>query len=461
MTHQPAVTNVVIIGGSIAGLLAARVLAAHAERVTMLERDTLPTTAAVRRGVPQARHAHALLGRGQQILEDLFPGLTQDLIAQGAAKGHGRFFSGGGYHCPIPDSPPGLFVSRPCLEHAVRTRVLVLPNVQMVEGCDAQGLLASEDRSRVTGVRTDETEIPADLVVDASGRGSRLPAWLTALGYPAPDLERVTVDMGYSTRHYRREPDHLGGDLVVNIAPSPSNTRACGMLAQEGERWIVTLAGYHGDHPPTDDAGYLDFARRLPVPDVYDLIRTATPLGDPVPYRFRANQRYHYETVTRFPDGLLVIGDAIASFTPIYGQGMTVAAQEAFALQECLAAGWHHLARRYFPRASAAVDVAWTITVGNDRRLTGDGARDPKTRFLTWYLDRLQRAARHDARLALAFRRVGSLFDAPPSLLRPGIALRVLWGTLHEPTPAPVSRPEPSYAVGATGRGDDAPLRSG
>jgi 2-polyprenyl-6-methoxyphenol hydroxylase-like FAD-dependent oxidoreductase len=437
-TQQLGKTTVVI-GGGMAGLVAARTLADYYTEVLVLERDTLPASAEPRKGVPQARHAHALLAGGQQALEKLFPGLRQHLVDLGAARGYGRFFSGGGYHCQIRSGLQGLFVSRPFLEAEVRARLLTLPNVRVVENCDVLGLVANEDRARVTGVRamrrlTTSTEdtISADLVVDASGRGSRTPAWLETLGYAKPDVELVEVHMGYATRLYRRQPEHFHGDLYVNVAPTPENRRACGMFAQERDRWIVALAGYCGDYPPTDEHGFLTFARSLPTPDVYEVIRRATPLSDPVPFRFSANQRRHYEKLTRFPDGLLVLGDAICSFTPIYGQGMTVAAFEALALQQCLAAGTQKLAQRFFTQASKVVDIPWSMTVGNDRCVTKtEKAPTPITRFLNWYMGRLQIAARHDPAVAFAFRQVGNLLATPPSLLHPRIALRVLWGNIR------------------------------
>jgi 2-polyprenyl-6-methoxyphenol hydroxylase-like FAD-dependent oxidoreductase len=440
-TRQPQTSSTaVIIGGSMAGLLAARVLAETFAHVMVLDRDELPDAAVARKGVPQARHAHALLGRGLVALEGLFPGIGQELQERGAQRGHGRFYSGGGYHRINPRGAGGLFVSRPCLEHVVRERVRQLPQVTFLQGCAVEGLLASDDRQRVTGVRythgargargapgAGEQECAAALVVDASGRGSRLPAWLEALGYAPPETEVVEVHMGYSTRFYRRAATDLNGDLMINIAPTPDNRRACGMMAQEGDRWIVTLAGYHGDHPPTDEQGYLEFARRLPVPDVYTLIASATPLTDPVPYRFRSNQWRHYERLQRFPSGLLAIGDAIASFTPIYGQGMTVAAMEAEALRAALAGSPERLAARYFPAAARVVAMAWTITVGNDATLLRDpGLRNPTPAPVRWYLGKVQVAARTDPRVSAAFQRVGQLFDPAPTLLHPAIAWRVL-----------------------------------
>lgn len=217
----------VVIGGSMAGLLAARVLTEFYDQVLILERDLCPTAAEPRKGVPQGQHAHALLASGQIIIEQLFPGLMQRLAELGAVRGFGRYFIGGGFLYPVRRGRGGLYVSRPLLETEVRARVLALPNVRLVEQCNVLGLVTNEDKSRVTGVRMVNRRegnraevIQADLVVDASGRGSRLDDWLQELGYPAPTVDLVEVGMGYSTRFYRREPHHLNGDLIINIAPT-------------------------------------------------------------------------------------------------------------------------------------------------------------------------------------------------------------------------------------------------
>jgi 2-polyprenyl-6-methoxyphenol hydroxylase-like FAD-dependent oxidoreductase len=438
--RQKVGDSAVVIGAGMGGLLVARVLADYYAQVTVLERDTLPSPGEARKGVPQGRHAHGLLHRGREILEELFPGLTQALIEQGAARGQGRFFAAGGYLCRPPAWFEGLFVSRPCLEAETRAHLLRLPNVRMVENCDVLGLAADAGRTRVAGVRLIRRQqekaaaeiLPADLVVDAGGRGSRTPAWLAELGYPKPEVELVNVEMGYASRFYERRPEHVDGDLMVNIAPSIDNKRACGMLAQEGNRWLVTLAGYFGDYPPLDEQGFLAFARSLPVPDVYDVIRTAKPLTEPVAYHFPANQWRHYERLDRFPKGLLVAADAMCSFTPIYGQGITVAALEALALRDCLAASSRQLAQRFFPKAAKIAGIAWSIAAGNDTRLSGaQGPVSPAKRLLQWYMGKLQIATHHDPVVAQAFRQVTNMMAAPPSLLHPRIALRVLWAHLH------------------------------
>ena len=428
----------IVIGGSMAGILAARILSDFYRAVVVVERDSLPTLAKARQGVPQGLHAHALLARGQEILETLFPGLTQQLVDQGALQGWGRFYVGGGFLCQMENGPKALFVSRPCLETEVRTRLLTLPNIHILENHNVLGLVASEDYERVTGVRladrttSNENILSADLVVDASGRGSHTPTWLESMGYDKPTVELVEVKMGYATRFYRRQPEHLEGDFMANIAPTLSNKRGCGMMAQEGERWIVTLAGYFGDYPPTDEAGYLEFAKNLPVSDIYEVIRTATPLSDPVPFKFPANQWRHYEKLGHFPENFLVIGDSICSFTPIYGQGMTVAAMEAIALQACLEAGTEQLAPRFFKKAGKIVNMAWSVAAGSDLGLSDvRGSLPAPVRFINWYMGKLQMVARHDPGVAMAFMKVAQLMASPSSIMHPRIVWCILIGNLR------------------------------
>jgi 2-polyprenyl-6-methoxyphenol hydroxylase-like FAD-dependent oxidoreductase len=435
----------IVIGGSMAGLLAARVLAERFAQVMILERDACPIEALPRKGTPQAQHAHALLAKGQLIIEELFPGLTEQLIALGAIRGFGRFFAGGGFIYPAKHGPGDLFVSRPLLETQVRARLLAMPNVRLLDRCPVQRLLLDETSTRVCGVQIERRDadvgkehLVADLVVDASGRGSRMVEWLKTLGYPVPDVDVVEVSMAYATRLYRREAKHLDGDLMALIAPTVDNVRGCGMLAQEGDRWIVTLAGYFGDRPPTDEAGFLAFAKRLPIADVYDFIRMATPLSAPVSYLFPANQRRRYERLTRFPTGLLVMGDAVCSFTPIYGQGMTVAALEALELRNCLEAGTDHLATRFFKQIAKHVDIAWSLAADNDRRLAQASYRPSVARrLLDWYMDRLLIAARTNPDVASAFLAVSDMMAAPTSLLRPPVAWRVIKETLRWKPPQP------------------------
>jgi 2-polyprenyl-6-methoxyphenol hydroxylase-like FAD-dependent oxidoreductase len=433
----------VVLGASMAGLLAARVLADTYGQVTVIDRDQLPETSMHRRGVPHGRHLHALAARGQQALEELFPGLTAELVAHGAPIGdllaNGRLYFSGHRLRQAHTGLVLLCASRPFLESHVRARVRALRNVAFLDRCDIGGLAATPDGRRVTGLRvlrpadgSAEELLGADLVVDASGRGSRTPVWLDALGYPRPAREQVRIGLGYTTRTYRLPPDALAGNLAILDAATPQHPRTGALLTLEGDRWMVTLAGILGDHPPTDPAGFLDFARSLRFPDIYETIRDAEPLDDPVPFRFPASVRHRYERLPRFPNGFLVLGDAVCSFNPIYGQGMSVAALEALTLRRHLQQGIEPQPHRFFQDVARVVDVPWDMSAGGDLVFPGvPGRRTLKLRLINTYLARLHAAAAHDADLASAFVRVVGLVAPPQTLLRPTIALRVLRSSQH------------------------------
>ncbi len=437
----------IVVGAGMGGLLAARALADFFDQVTLIERDSLPPIGENRKGVPQDRHTHALLLRGAEILEGLFPGLIADLMDRGVPviKCPEReliWFDGGGYHAGFAnrdDRTRTLGVSRPLLEGYVRQRVLALPNVQAIEQCDVPGLLPSERGTRVRGVRllrrasgSAEEVLEADLVVDATGRGSRTPSWLEDLDYCAPQEDAVTINLAYSTRLYRRRVDHLNGARAVIIAASPKQKRGGVMVAQENNRWIVTLSGFVGDHPPLDEQGFVAYARSLAAPDIYHIVKEAEPLSQAVPYRFKASVRRRYERLSHFPEGFLVFGDAICSFNPIYGQGMSVAAIEALDLQRELRRGTDCLWRRFFTRAARSIDIPWQIVVGSDLRFPeAEGKRTRAIRFMNAYIERLHRAAHCDPVVARSFNEVVNLLAPPQSLMRPSIVWRVLRGNLR------------------------------
>jgi 2-polyprenyl-6-methoxyphenol hydroxylase-like FAD-dependent oxidoreductase len=428
----------VVLGASMAGLLAARVLADAYAQVMVIDRDELPQADAHRRGVPQGRHVHGLLARGQQALEELLPGLTAELTAQGVPAGDmladTRLYLSGHRLRRAPTGLVVLCASRPVLEGHVRARVRAIPNVRFLDRCDILGLGTTPDDRRVTGARvlrradgSAEQVLGADLVVDATGRGARTPMWLEALGYPRPREERVGIGLGYATRTYRLPPDALGGDLAVMQAATPEHPRTGGLQLLEGGRWMLTLGGILGDHPPTDPDGFLGFARSLRFPDIYETVRDAEPLDGPVAFRFPASVWRRYELLRRFPDGLLVLGDAVASFNPIYGQGMSVAALEALTLRRHLEDGTRPHPRRFFADLARVVQVPWEIAAGGDLVFPDvQGRRTPKGRLLNAYIARLHAAAARDAGLADAFVRVAGLVAPPQTLLHPRVAVRVL-----------------------------------
>jgi 2-polyprenyl-6-methoxyphenol hydroxylase-like FAD-dependent oxidoreductase len=430
--------HAIVIGASISGLLAARVLSAHFDRVTVYDRDTLPLTVENRRGVPQGSHGHGLLASGLRGLKTLFPSIERDLLDSGAVSGDivgsFRWYQHGHYKARFTSGLEGLLLSRPLLEVTVRRRVLRLPNVRIVDHSRVVGLLTDDDRATVRGVRVrqpgqEPANVVADLVVDASGRASKSLEWLEQLGYGRPDAEEVNVGIGYTTRVYRRLPSHLDGDVGALVAPKPPREKRIGfMLAMEGNQWIVTLGGWLGNHAPTDPAGYLEFARTLARPDIYDVIRHAEPLTHAVTYAFPSSVRRRYERLTKFPGNYLVMGDALCSFNPLYGQGMSVATLEALSLRDGLerAASVRDVWRPFFKDAGRILDGPWMGAAGSDFAFEGvTGPMPAGTRLVNWYFDRLHKAASTDRHVCRAFFEVTNLLAPASSLFRPSILARV------------------------------------
>lgn len=425
----------IVIGGGMAGLLAARVLADHYKEVTILERDDLPSVPQQRRGVPQGRHAHGILASGRRALEALFPGISRQLLGQGALTidiaRDALWFLEGGCLSRCESGLEALLMSRPLLEAAVRSRVRQLPNLQLRQECTADELAMTADRSRVVGVKAGAHFLPADLVVEAAGRGSRSPQWLEAFGYRRPVEERIEIGLGYTTRWFRRWSRHLKGDLAAVVPPTPSGKRGGVMLAQEADRWIVTLVGHFGHHAPAQLEGFIEYARTLPASFIYKVVRDAEPLGDADTARFAASVWRRYEKLDRFPDGYLVFGDAISSFNPRYGQGMSVAALQALELRGVLAERCFNLAGQFFTRAAKVVEIPWTLAASNDLRMPEvRGRRSLGSSLINWYMARLHRAAQRDPTLTLAFHKVANLLAEPRSVMAPAVALRVLRSNL-------------------------------
>jgi 2-polyprenyl-6-methoxyphenol hydroxylase-like FAD-dependent oxidoreductase len=436
MQLQNRRTRALVLGGSIGGLLAARVLADHYERVTLLERDMFPPLGEHRKGVPQGRHTHGLLVSGARVLERWFPGFQKELIDDGAVAGdiaaEGRWFNEGACLARFKSGLEGLLMTRPFLEGRLRRRVLEVPNIAARQGLRVVGLTVSSDGRRVTGVKAGDEEIAADIVIDATGRGSRSPEWLAALGYPKPEEERVEVALAYTTRFFRRRREHVEGDSAVIIPPTAGGKRGGVMLAQEADRWTVTLIEHFGQAPPQELDAFIEYSRTIPAPYIYQVVKDAEPTSEPQSMHFPNSTRRRYEKVDRFPESYLIFGDAIASFNPIYGQGMSVAALESEELAAVLEQGSEELGPRFFRRAAKIVDMPWAISVGNDLRMPETvGPRNIGVNFINWYMSKLHKTAHADPIAALAFFRVANLLAPPPSVLHPKIALRVLIGSIE------------------------------
>jgi 2-polyprenyl-6-methoxyphenol hydroxylase-like FAD-dependent oxidoreductase len=434
-----------VIGGSMAGLLAARVLCDHFARVTVVERDALPDEAQPRKGVPQGRHLHVLHTKGEELLNRWFPGLSADLVTSGAAPldvpGDLLWFHLGGYNVRFRSGLTTLAMSRPLLESHVCRRVLRLPNLECRQRHEAVGLATSADHGRITGIIVRPVSadgaaelIEADLVVDAAGRGSRSPAWLEALGYGRPAETTVTIGLGYTTRLYRQNLASLPHAKAVFIQPTPPHQKRVGALFPiEGGRWIVTLGGYRDHHAPADEEGFLAHARALSAPDLHRVLVHAEPVSDFTVHGFPSNLRRHYERMKDFPEGYLVIGDAMCSFNPIYAQGITVSASEAEVLdrmlRQCTARAAEGVGRAYLTAAARMLNNSWRLAAGEDFRYTGvKGCKAPGTEIINWYVGRVHTATHRDPAASSAFIKVLMSIEAPTTLFKPGIALRVLRG---------------------------------
>lgn len=450
--------HAVVVGAGVAGLLAARVLVDAYARVTVIERDRLTEADGHRRGVPQGRHAHVVVPGGTRVLAALFPGVLDELTAGGVPlmRDFGEFrFTLGGHRLGLEGPTPDQFVcqaSRPYLERHVRARVRALPEVEILDGCDIVELLANPARDRVTGVRirrtaaaTSAETLDADLVVDATGRGSRTPAWLGELGYDEAPQEQLNVDVAYASRRLRLPPGALGDAKWVSVGAVPDRPTGFVMFAQEDDQWILTLTGYGDRHPPTDPAGFLAFVEAFAPPDVVAAVRAAEPLGDVVGYRFPAGLRRRYERLCRFPAGLLVFGDGICSTNPAYALGMSVAALQAEALRGALAGGGKNLARRFFRTVAKPVGVAWQLTTGADLALPQvKGPRPLPVRVVNAYLRRVQAVVEHDPVVALQLLRVIALLDPPARIFAPSIVLRLLGRRLRRGGGAKSDQPKSS-----------------
>jgi 2-polyprenyl-6-methoxyphenol hydroxylase-like FAD-dependent oxidoreductase len=418
-------TKAYVVGASLAGLLAASALAGHFDEVVVMERDELPEQATPRRGVPQGRQLHALMTRALIVFDELLPGLTDELTAAGAAVGDlmadvQRYADG----VVLPQNRVDLLtmsVSQPFLEFHVRRRVAALPGVDIQTGALADGLLTAGNAQRVTGLRAfTEYGLPAvdsrsDLVVDATGRATHSPSWLGHLGHHEPAVESLQIDVTYVSRPYRRTGEDLGGHLGTIEPGRPGVLNYGGsVLAEEGDRCTLMIAGIAGAALRSDDESLIGVAEKLSTDVLSRLLRTGTPLGAAVLTRLPAERWNRFDLMETHPEGFLPIGDAICSFNPVYGQGITVAALQAMLLRDLLNQGTGNLSKRFLAQSAQIIEEQWQRTTASDRRfLDGQAPDASRARIL------------QDPVLAAAFLRVSQLIDPPSRLTEPDIAERI------------------------------------
>ncbi|GAA2261253.1 FAD-dependent monooxygenase [Streptomyces amakusaensis] len=458
----------VVIGGGLAGMLTAAALRGLVDEIRVIESDELPDGPLPRRGLPQAGHVHLLWSGGVRAAEELLPGVTRRWLAAGARR------------IPVPTgmvglSPQGWYrrwrrethfliaCSRDLLDAVVREQVLEDRAVQVVQRTRAEGLVGTA--TRVTGVRVRGADgvrrvLEADFVVDASGRGSRAPQFLAELGVGPPAGRTVDLGLVYASRVFRAPPGAEEFPVVSVQADARAGRpgRSAAILPIEGGRWLVTNSGTRGGEPTDRAEDFEGFARSLRHPVVGELISHLEPLGGVTINRSTRNRRQFFEKVKEWPERFVVIGDAVATFNPVYGHGMSVAAQSAAALREHasehgLAAP--RLARRVQHSVARRVSAAWDLATGQDVFFPGvrGGSPSRTDRVLARYVDRLVKTSTGSFLMTKEFTDVTSLEAPLRTLVKPRVLLAAAVGPRHPPLDGPPLTEEELAAVTAAGAG--------
>ena len=452
MSKQKVETTAIVMGASIAGLWAARILSDHFDRVLVLERDRLPEQAEFRAGTPQARQYHVMLVRGVQIMDQFFPGMREELIDCGAialdATRDVRVLLRGQCLEQFMSNQIMISCSRLLLEAAIRRRLRSLPKINFVERVKVLGLEMDVAHTRINGVRMRylddqpqqnslEQVLYADLIIDTLGRRSLTPEWLKGLGYQKVQESVVDSFLGYVTRRYRK-PDagqHAWASPLL-CSNAPHNPRSGLIFPEENQIWVLMIAGANKDYPPVDEVGFQEFAQSL-GPEFHKIVTEGEAISKPYGYRGTDSRWRHYERLERWPDRFIVLGDAFCGFNPIYGQGMTVAALSVLALDTELrkAAGQlDGVAQRTIRSIARTTEGAWLLATGADlewpNTIGGEKSNKPADRFARWYIGKLLGSMAHDRVLRLAFLEVNQLLQPVTSLFTPRMMLRVLRQTV-------------------------------
>ncbi len=433
----------VVIGGSIGGLLSARVLSDYFDQVIVVESDRIPEIPEPRKNVPQGRHVHALFGGGLRVIERLYPKFFDELVASGAvACDFARdlcWFHQGVWKLRTKSDLTSYWQSRPFLEAHLRRRTSSARKIIFLERCETIGLRCNGEKTRIIGVEIKHRnegerigQLEADLIVDTGGRGSRVTQWLESLGYPKPEETMVEVNIGYASRLYERPEDKSRDwQILAAFATPPYGTRSGYVFPIEARRWLVSCVGFSKDYPPDDEAGFLDFARSLEVPDFFDAIREARPLSPIAVFRFPVQRWRRYDRLARLPEGLLVLGDAVCSFNPVYGQGMSACALQVDLLDRMLRQAGSKLSRgfsrRFFWGAAKIVANPWFLATTSDYFYPQTRGKRPfGTKLLHWYVRRLFELCASNRAVLLRFYRVMHFIDRPRALFHPYAAFQVI-----------------------------------
>jgi 2-polyprenyl-6-methoxyphenol hydroxylase-like FAD-dependent oxidoreductase len=465
--------HAIVVGGSLAGMLTARVLADHFTNVTVIERDAFPEEVGPRPGVPQSRHIHALLPGGLKIVEKLFPNICAELQEAGAVPldigNDVAWLTPQGWGIKFQSEIQALSFTRDLLDYTIRQRVSEMSNVRIADACEVAGLL--RDSGRVVGVRvrkrnggtTREEERYADLTAIASGRLHTVASWFSEIGLQRPEVTTINAHIGYASRIYRPPQDAgFGWKAIIHQAAPPDTHRSGLIFPIEGDRWLVTLIGADRDYPPIDDEGFLEFARNLRSPLLYEAIRKAEPLTPIRSYKATENRQHHFDQIAPWPAGLIVTGDAACAFNPVYAQGMTTAALEAEMLAQLLNEdrGAHNLAVTFQHSLRQITRGPWTLATSADLRFRSvEGAKAAwKTRVMHWYVDRVLHLGTKSMWARRRFLEVQGMLKDASAILRPDMLLRVLLGILCPWSLSVASGRSWVYTLGTSSRSSGLPI---
>lgn len=477
-------SSAVVVGGGIAGLLSAHALCQRGFQVTLLDADKahagaspapgvagLLEAAKRRGGIPQYSHPHALAMGGLEAMKTLLPGFQEELVRRGGVEldvaKDLRFFDFGQPFARGPSSLTIVGATRHLIHLALHEEVTArnAGRLTMRSGCRVAGLLWSEDKSGVEGVKlSDGEEVGADVVVMAAGRQTRLPQWLEAAGYQAPDVSKVDAQLTYTTGFFRMPPDWDDQRWMGHVTfGRPHGLRGCGMMPAEDRTWQVFVYGVNGVQPPTEKKALLAYLAGLPDSEAYEALRRAELLAPLAKYGGAYNIQRAYDKVA-LPAGLLVLGDAVQALNPVYGQGMSVAAQSCLALDAELKAALagaqgpeqrraavRRLNRTFQKRLAATIAPAWMMAAAEDIRypatkVEGNGPAPP-SRLMQAYLDNVIRACHRDVGTIELFFEIAHMVRPPSHILHPRLvaaaikealysSLHQLWALLWGPSPA-------------------------
>ena len=423
----------IVIGGSIAGLLTARVLSDYFKEVILIEKDNCMDDGQVRFGTPQANHIHVLLAKGREILQDFFPELEGDLIKKGAIKID--FLNDIRYRLPsgwAPKFNSGIITftcTRTLLENTIRHQIQNISKIKIEQGKQIISFVLEESNKIILKTKEGK-EIHGDLIVDCTGRNTKTPSWLEDIGFTKPRVTKIDSFVRYSTRRYIPPKKGRKWKMLVILNKPITNPRIGGIYPIEDGKWLVGLYSIGKNYPPTDEKGFLEFAQHLESRELYDALKDAVPDSEIYGYTVQGSRKYHYEEMKQWPDNFSVLGDAVSIFNPYYGQGMTSAALGAKALDDMLKNNKmeNDFTRKFQKKLSTTVSLPWILGTSEDLRWPTTVGKRPNTitRMVQNHAQKVLLLSPKSTLAAKSFQQMMHMIRSPAIIFHPVILLQLI-----------------------------------